>query len=437
MKTLYAFQKRAVTAALKAPGFLIADECGLGKTVTAIETAKAARISGTWRCMIVCPPSLILQWMDAINDQDPGKVIHVPGRIPYNFNKVDGYVIMSYYDFLYEPTRECLNDLMWDCMIVDEAHRIKNRRAKTTTYVKLVNAARKIALTGTPMEKNPSDLWSLLNFFDPVEFRAYWPWVMQNLHVTTGYFDQHQIGAPKDHRAFAKLLKPYMIRRTKEEVAPELPEKILVEEHVAMHIRQQKIYEDIKSQSDIVVHVEDKQLLIKNVLALITKLQQVSSYPTLLGFDNCSSGKMEWLEDFLKDHPDEPTVIFTRFRDSALHIANTYACGMIIGGERREIGSTGLLVGTIDAMGEGLNLQWAKNAVFIDAHWSTIKMTQAIDRIHRIDIKEPKNIYLLWSCREDKLVLDALNKKWSEAELVFYFLGRSDQGVEGSNSPPA
>ena len=92
------------------------------------------------------------------------------------------------------------------------------------------------------------------------------------------------------------------------------------------------------------------------------------------------------------------------------------------------------MVGTIDAMGEGLNLQWAKNAVFIDSHWSTIKMTQAVDRIHRIDIKESKNIYLLWSTPEDKLVLDALDRKWSEAELVYHFLQLEQANKDSSQT---
>ena len=434
MKKPYPFQVQAVRQALEAPGFLIADECGLGKTITAIEIIKAARTkygsTGPWRSLVVCPPSLILQWTDTIEDQDPDRTIVVPGRVPYNYTSVDGYVVMTYYDFLHAPTRAGLGGLIWDCMILDEAHRIKNRKAKTTVYIKQIQAARKVALTGTPMEKSPTDLWSILNFFDPYEFPAYWAWVMENLYVTAGYFEQFVVGAPKHPEAFGNILKPYMIRRTKEEVAPALPEKILIEEHVAMTEKQQAIYDQLKKSTDIEVQVEDKTLLIQNVLALITKLQQVSSFPPLLGL-SADSGKMNWLKDFLDDHKGEPTVIFTRFRNSAIHLADTLGCGLIIGGERREVGDTGLLVGTIDAMGEGLNLQWAKHAIFIDSHWSTIKMTQAIDRIHRIDIKEPKNIYLLWSTKEDRLVLDALDHKWSESEMVYYYL---NQPVEVPNN---
>lgn len=411
---------------MQTPGFLIADECGLGKTITAIEIVKTARkLYGEgvdYRTMVVCPPSLILQWIDAINDQDPGQAVHVPGRVSYKYAEIAGYVIMTYYDFLDPHTETRLGGLVWDCMIADEAHRIKNRKAKTTLAIKKVTAARKVALTGTPMERTAADLWSVLNFLDNEAFPAYWGWVMNNLVVTAGYFEKYQIGEPKDPEAFGAMLAPYMIRRTKEEVASQLPEKIVIEEHVAMSDKQQALYNQLKHSRDIEVDVGDKKLLIKNVLSLITRLQQISSYPPLLGFDKCESGKLLWLKDFLTDHPDEGTVIFTRFRDTAIHLAEELKCSIIIGGERTLVENATRLVGTIDAMGEGLNLQWAKNAIFLDAHWSTIKMTQAIDRIHRIDIKEPKNIYLLWSTREDKLVLDALNRKWSEAELVYYFL---------------
>lgn len=210
---------------------------------------------------------------------------------------------------------------------------------------------------------------------------------------------------------------------------PELPEKILVETHVAMDERQLAVYQTIKRQRDIEVTVQNQRLLIQNVLTLITRLQQVSVWPPLLGLAG-PSGKVSWLDEFLEDHEGEPTIIFTRFRALAIHLATKLKCGLIIGGERRPVGESGRLVGTIDAMGEGLNLQWAKHAVFLDSHWSTIRMTQAIDRIHRIDIKEPKNIYLLWSSREDRLVLDALDHKWTESELVFHYLEQADEAPE-------
>jgi SNF2 family DNA or RNA helicase len=214
-----------------------------------------------------------------------------------------------------------------------------------------------------------------------------------------------------------------MLRRTKEEVAPQLPERIDIVEHVALGLKQGELYDAFKKQKDIVVVVDDKEMLIKNALVLLVRLQQLSAWPPLLDFPpTVLSGKLEWLREFLEDHPDDRMVIFTRFRALALEIARVHNASLVIGGQKELDGNPRLLVGTIDAMGEGLNLGWAKHAIFLDSHWSTIKMTQAIDRIHRIDVIEPKNIYLLWSSKEDLLVLKALEHKWSEAELVYHFI---------------
>lgn len=421
MKAPYPYQQEAVERILETSGFILADECGLGKTLTAIEAAKRSRKVNPWRCLVICPPSLLAQWRDEIIEQDSQPVCFV-NRLPVRFEEVNGYLLMSIYDLSSPSVRNSLNAHVFDMVIVDEAHRIKNRKTKTATWVKSIPTARSLALTGTPMEKNPADLWSILNFVAPDDFPAYWGFVMRNLQVTEGYFEKYVVGGPKDPEAFGRLLSPYLLRRTKEQVAPQLPEKIAIYTEVFMHPEQASIYRQLKESKDIILTIEDKEVQILNALSLLTKLQQVSTWPTLLGFDDVPSGKFEWLDTFIDDHPDDPLVIFTRFREVAKHIARLYDTEIVIGGERTLSNHPFRVTGTIDAMGEGLNFQWAKHAIFLDAHWSTIKMTQAIDRIHRIDITEPKNLYFLWASPEDRLVLDAVDFKMSESELVYYFL---------------
>ena len=427
MKTPYPFQWQAIEAISQAPGFILADECGLGKTLTAIEACKKRDRSHRGRILIIAPPALLPQWRLEIESQDPGIPITAVNRTPVNFAALRGYFLMSIYDLSSELVRGALYPTVFDVVVVDEAHRIKNRKTKTANWVKKIIAARRLCLTGTPMEKNPADLWSLLNFVAPDDFPAYWNFVMRHLDVTEGYFERYVVGGPKDPAAFGKLLQPYMLRRTKTEVAPQLPEKIIIEQEVAMTPEQQKLYDTVRRQKDIIVTLDNgAQLQITNALALLTKLQQISAWPPLIEEARVkSSGKMDWLESFREDHADEPMVVFTRFRAVAEHIHSIYGGDIVIGGQREISENPTFCVGTIDAMGEGLNFQWAKHAIFMDSHWSTIKMTQAIDRIHRINITEPKNIYFLWSTHEDQLVLDAFNNKMSEAELVYYFLHES------------
>jgi SNF2 family DNA or RNA helicase len=423
VKTLYPFQAQAVDIITQLPGFILADECGLGKTVTAIEACRQSLLHD--KILIIAPPALLAQWQSEIEDQNAGVPITVVNRLPIDFRNLTGYFLMGVYDLSSDKVRATLYSTVFDIVIIDEAHRIKNRKTLTAKWVKKISAVRRICLTGSPMEKNPADLWSLLNFIAPDDFPAYWNFVLKYLNVEAGYFEKYMVGGPKDPEAFGALLQEYMLRRTKTEVMPQLPEKIVIEQKVDMTPAQQEMYDDIKKQKDIIVELKSGgQLLIPNALALLTRLQQISIWPGLIdnSSSSCESGKLNWLATFLEDHAGEPAVIFTRFRDVATRVHALYGGDIVIGGRREISEHPTLCTGTIDAMGEGLNFQWAKHAIFLDSHWSTIKMTQAIDRIHRINITEPKNLYFLWSTREDKLVIDAFNDKMSEAELVYYFM---------------
>ena len=432
-KTPYPFQEAAIERCMETMGQIVADECGLGKTLTAIETAKRVRQLFTperWRCLIICPPALIPQWEDEIADQDPGIPAAIVNRLPVDVQSIYGYLLMSIYDLTSPLVREAFQKTLLDMVIVDEAHRIKNRKTKTARWIKHIPTVRRIALTGTPMEKNPADLWSILNFIAPQDFPAYWGFVMRNLIVESGYWEKYIVGGPKDPEAFGELLSPYMIRRTKEEVVPELPEKLAFEIRVPLNEPQKELYDEIRKQKDILVTAGDRELFIPNALALLTRLQQISAYPPLLDFDaGIGSAKLDWLATFMEDHPNDKLVVFTRFRNLALHLREKYDAGVVVGGLREIPDNPSRVIGTIDAMGEGLNFQWAKHAIFLDSHWSTIKMTQAVDRIHRVNIKEPKNLYFLWSTAEDRLVLDAMNRKMSESELVYYFLNKETDYV--------
>ena len=390
----------------------------------AIETARRSRTADTnWRCLVICPPVLIPQWIGEIVCQDPGQAMTTVNRLPLDVEHLSGYIIMSIYDLTSAPVRQSLATCLFDVVIVDEAHRMKNRKTKTAQHIKHIPAARKLCLTGTPMEKNPADLWSLLNYIAPDDFPVYWSFVMKHLQVTEGYFERYVVGGAVDPEAFGQLLRPYMLRRTKTEVAPQLPPRIDIILAVCLGVEQGRLYSELRSQKDLLATAGGKEFLVQNALTMLVRLQQISAWPALLGFPKSAvSGKLEWLEEFLVDHPDDRIVVFTRFRDLAEYLADKYRCDIIIGGRKEVRGDPKLLVGTIDAMGEGLNLGWAQHAIFLDSHWSTIKMSQAFDRIHRIDAKEPKNVYLLWSTKEDKLVLEALAHKWTEAELVYHYL---------------
>ena len=404
---------------------LLADECGLGKTITAIEVAKRVRGYSWvgWLGMVVVPLSLRGQWEDMLNEQDPSVPVMFSDYIPWDYLQLNGWVIVTYPE-LQGNAFTSLVKVVWDIIIVDEAHRIKNRKTASAVNIKKIPAARKLALTGTPWEKSAGDVWSILNFLLPGEFQSYWTFAKEWLELLPNYFEHFQYGGPLNPEEFSDMLSRYMIRRTKQDVRKDMPEKVLVETRVDMLLAQQNRYDSFKAAQDVLVEVDDQEFLIKNILAQITLLQQLSTDPEMVGLKG-TSGKLLWLKEFLEDHPTENVVIFSRFRAVVEKLAKQYKGDLIVGGERGTDfieGRNRLLFGTIEAMGEGLNLQRGKYAIFLDSHWSTIRMTQAIDRIHRINIDEDKVIYLLHSCAEDELVLDALDHKWTEAELVYHFL---------------
>ena len=424
--TPYPYQEEAIEFGTLRPGSIIADECGLGKTLIGMEIAKRVRKTQTWRCLVLCPPSLVAQWVMAIAEQDDvgGRLIYAPSRIPVDYHKLNGWIVNDYYAIYNDEVRERMQRVLWDIIILDEAHRIKNRQSKLSKYVRKLNKVRSICLTATPMEKGPVDLWALFNFTDRPAYPGFHGWAAKNIEVKSAYFGGKVYGAPLDAVAFGNKTAEYMVRRTKAEVAPELPARIDVPVRVDMLPDQRAAYEKIKAADDILVDVQDQELLIQNVLTQITRLQQISVDPSLIGLKG-KSGKLLWLKEWIDDHPEERIVVFSRFRDVALNLARKYDGDFIVGGSiSPTFGESTFqrVFGTIQAMGEGLNLQRASTAIFLDAHWSTIRMRQAIDRIHRINILEPKTVYLLESCREDIIVYKAIKEKWSKQQLVYNYL---------------
>lgn len=424
--TPYPFQEEAIDFATSRPGAIIADECGLGKTLVAVEAAKRLRKTPKWRCLVLCPPSLVAQWVEFIEEQDDDgeRSIYTPFRIPVDYKTLNGWVVNDYYAMYDAVARERMQKVLWDMVILDEAHRIKNRQAKLSKYVRRLNKIRSICLTATPMEKGPVDLWSLLNFSDGYAFKAFYSYTTLHIKVKKNYWGGFDYGPPKDEVAFGRMVGEYMVRRTKKELVPALPPRIDVPTRVDMMPDQHIAYMKLKNADDIIVEIEDQELIIQNVLTQITRAQQISIDPSLIGL-KAKSGKLLWLEDWINDHPDEHIVVFSRFRDVALNLAAKYNGDHIVGGNVSssfDDNSFHRVFGTIQAMGEGLNLQRASTAIFLDGHWSTIRMTQALDRIHRVDISEPKIVYLLQSCKEDIIVYKAIQNKWSEQQLVYQYL---------------
>ncbi len=432
MKVLRDYQWTSVERG-KTQNLLIADDCGLGKTITAVSTALASvGQMHPFRVLVVCPKKVREQWVQEIQEvlgPEFERTYILEHGLSYNINDTWGFFII-HYDAL--PKALYLNNYVWDVIIADEAHRLRNRTNRWTKAIKRLTAARILALTATPMDRYPSELWSILDFlkvprlYKFTDFKARyekWFWVQGSEKTFPVYQGM------RNEDELRTLLNTVIIKHSKEEVAPELPPNTIIKIPVEMEEQQAAAYEQIDKATDIIVPVEGiNDLIIQNALVKMVRLQQVSTDPALLDIP-AKSGKIEWVKEFLNDHANEKVVVFTKWRETALRLAHEVGVGTayIVGGEKPmhveafKDGNMNVLVGTIAAMGIGLNLPMATHAVFLDMEWSTLQMQQAYDRIHRLGITEPKFTHLLISSKVDEYIYKAVQHKWSQIELITHF----------------
>lgn len=443
MKTPRPYQLDAINFGIRR-NVLICDDPGLGKTLDAIEVALRMRKASLleikrWRVLVVCPKRIREQWVQEIQDQDPyyplAPINIIDGALPFHFQFRDmgknpfGWFII-HYDVLAKRINE-LKQYVWDLVVADEAHRLANRSNKWTIAIKKIQAGRKIGLTGTPMEKSAADIWSPANWLYPTIYTSYWSFFKRFVETKPVWGTPHEkISGSKNTVELGKLLERFVIQRSKQQVAKEIPPNIIQRVPIRMDLDQRKAYDAIEGADDLLVQVDGvpETMVISNTLTKIVRLQQISSLPALLG-SSAGSAKIEWTLDWLKDNPNRPVIIFSKFRGVIEHLIARLGekrVDVVMGGvpdlpQRFLDGEVNILLGTIAAMSEGLNLQRAEVAIFIDQHWSTRLMEQAINRIHRMNITEPKLTYYLYNQAsvDIKLVLPALDAKWSDHEIVY------------------
>lgn len=436
IKTPYVFQEEAIEYGLTRNAY-ISLSCGLGKTITAIEIYKRMCAGGlTQPCLVVVSPKLaIYQWEQEIHAQHPEAEVVVLDYLdakPYAFGRTHGkpYYFVTYYEFV-TANVDWLKNMLWGIIVADEAHKINNRNAKRADAIKELETLRKVAMTGTPMQASPADLWSVLNWLYPTQFTSFWTWVEKYVAVMPGKNDvKNFVGTKKG--TIAKLgaeLRPIMIRRTKKQVAKELPPQIESVVPIMMYPDQIDLYNRIKYADDILVDLGDgTDIVIAQAAQTLLRLQQVGSDPRLLGVQ-LPSAKLDWVYEYVENNPNEQMLIFSRFRNIALAMAERLKSAMIVGGGRvsgvKEFrkGDIKVLCGTIAAMGTALDFPMASTMIFVDTEHSSIQMSQAIDRIHRLGITESKHlIYLEAIGGVDRLIRDAVKYKWSQTQLVYNFV---------------
>jgi len=415
---LYEFQKQNIQKLTKP--ILLADEMGLGKTCQILASLTNLNTSPV---LIVCPKSVVSVWVDEAAkwlSQDYELFIY---QGPSNkrttvYTKFKESLKLSNNSKLlifittWELTRKDMNllsGLPWKVIVVDEAHRMKNRKTKQSISVR--SLSRKIpyrfALTGTPIINRPDELWAILNFLYPAQFTSYWRFFNQFVDATPNPWGGYFIKGIKNKRELDYLLAPIVLRHTKQEVLKELPDKIYQNIQLDFTTKQTEMYNSMVQYLKAKLS-DGTYLHAPIILAQLIRLKQICNSPKLLDYNIQDDGcKIEWLLDFVQDLNSNQLVIYTQFSKMAdliyeklknLDIRAELFTGSQNSKQREQIlkdfeqKKIQIVILTYGAGGLGLNLAFCSTAILIDKPWSPALIKQAEDRLHRIGQKNSVHI---------------------------------------------
>ncbi len=455
---LYDFQRYGAAFLATAGSALLGDQCGLGKTAQAIVAVSGLPV------LVVCPNSVKDSWKREFAKWRGNCSVSVvggsaaqrrkalaPGSDVYILNyeavkchsRIQGYGSIHLKDD--EKTPKELNALGFRTVIVDEAHRIKNPKAIQTRAIKAVasTASQRFALTGTPVANTPEDLWSIMNFVAPNEWPSYSRFRDRYLLSSPGFFGGMEIFGlnPDTKDEFYAQLDHRFLRRTKEEVLPELAAKKLPPQirYVEMDAKQAKAYNALAA--DMIAKLDSGVLLATNPLTQMIRLRQAAAALPVLAEDGSvvalsgPSAKIYALLDIIDERAGAPLVVFAEHKllidlvSSALDKEGV-RYGRITGSENAtERAETvdlfqrkllPVVLCTTGAGGEGITLTAADTLVFLQRSWSSIQNTQAEGRIDRIS-QEAETISIIdivSSGTIEQAVIERYGEKLDQLEQV-------------------
>ena len=397
------YQLKDVCKMLKLKHCLNANPMGLGKTVEAITVL---RESAARNAVIVVPKIIRQQWVDQLRRWWGVEAEIFEKQKILDPNKV--YVI-NYDKLRNESVLTLFKRFRWDWVVLDEAHKIKNKDSKQTQAVKQIPCARKMELTGTPILRYVDDLWSLLNFFGPeYSGTSYWAFAEYCCDIERTPWGNKIVGTTTNVRhqtVLHLLLQHIMIRREGVEVAYG---KTVESVRLPMTKKQRDLY---RKEKQLLLDELPDNCTISNGAVLTTRLRQTTSWPGLF-IDGEVGPKFEWILEQCVNNPEEKLVVFSVFEQTASALrtflySKDIKAVTITGKHKAQQnqankkafteGDAQVLIGTIGAMGQGYDeLQYvSKTIIFIDRDWSPEIMKQAEDRLHRMGQQHLVRVYYL------------------------------------------
>jgi len=367
---------------------ILSDSQGMGKTITSL--AAASLVGGS--AVVICGNTKRQDWVDHANAWTDLKPSLVSSAAKF-IRPVRGQIHV----IGYETARRIKGSaLSGDVLIIDEAHKFRNRDAEITRSIfRICRRFQSLfLLTATPVVNGPDDLWSLLHMIDKERFSSYWDFVARFLDLKFEYFGVKVGGIRDDEKSsYLNLVNEYMLRRDKDlSKLPRLVRKIVKFPLSGDH---ESLYSQMSKSSS--AEFRGKLVEAVEVVAQITRLRQLSIDPALLWDDYSGTSKFDALVELFRVDKS-PSVVFSMFSEVAMkatkrieQIGLTTACitGQVSHQSRQDIlrdfyrNKIQVLSITHGTGGEGLNLVAARRVIFMDLNWHPAGNEQARDRIFR------------------------------------------------------
>ncbi len=413
-------------------GGVLADDMGLGKTLQALAMLQGELDAGRLDrpSLVVVPTSLVGNWRAEAERFTPGLrvlVLHGPQRASLHPRIPQAHLVVISYPLALRDM-EVLSAQNWHCVLLDEAQRIKNSRSQAALSLKGLRARHRLCLSGTPLENHLGELWSLMDFVCPgllggeAQFREQYRLPIERRQDTLAA------------EQLARRVRPFILRRTKQQVARDLPEKTETLLRVEIGGAQADLYETVRATMDSKLReaIAQQGLARSRIMVLdaLLKLRQVCCDPRLLkaggatpggGAGVAASAKLELLLELLPTLIEDGrrVLLFSQFTEMLALIetelgplelpylkltGDTPDRAAVV--ERFQSGEVPLFLVSLKAGGVGLNLTAADTVILYDPWWNPAVEQQAIDRAYRIGQDKPVFVYKLVASGtvEDKML---------------------------------
>jgi len=417
---------------------ILADDMGLGKTLQIIAHIVSQRSKGVLdkATLVVAPTSLLGNWRSEIERFAPklvSRVWHGSDRHQWPLDSDASDVIITSYTLALRDNKQ-LAEHPFGLLVLDEAQAIKNPIAKITRAIKSLPIERRLCITGTPLENHLGELWSQFDFL--------MPGLLSDRTRFTRHFrtpiEKH--GNSERMARLSTAIRPFILRRRKEDVATELPPKTEIVREIRLDGAQAKLYESIRVAMEARVRklLQSKGLAKSRIemLDALLKLRQTCCHPELVKLDSArkvnSSAKTEVLLDMLDEMIEEGrrVLVFSQFT-SMLSLIETalaergHQWVKLTGQTRKrdaaiaafQSGEVPIFLISLKAGGTGLNLTAADTVIHYDPWWNPAVERQASDRAHRIGQTKPVFVYkLVAEGTVEQRIVDMQNTKQALAD---------------------